>query len=76
MYSIRFDELTVDFDGHFKLHGINWALGSSEHWAITGPTVPASPHSHRLSLAKVSVKSLLTSVRKHVAIVSFEARRR
>ena len=33
----RFDELTVDFDGHFKLHGINWALGSNEHWAITGP---------------------------------------
>lgn len=74
MYSIRFDELTVDFDGHFKLHGINWALGSNEHWAITGPN-----GSGKSALASVIAgegqreRGLLTGVPKHVAIVSFEA---
>ena len=74
MSNISLKNLTVDFDEHFTLHGIDWQLTSDQHWAIIGPN-----GSGKSALAATLVgdgviqSGTIDGVPDKLAIVSFEA---
>lgn len=66
-------DLTVDFDGRFQLHNVNWAIAPGEQWLITGAN-----GSGKSALAAVLagegdvISGTLTGVPARVALVSYE----
>ena len=67
------DGLSVDFDGRFQLHDVNWAIEPEQHWLITGGN-----GSGKSALAAVlagegdHLSGRLTGLPKSVALVSYE----
>ena len=67
------DGLSVDFDGRFQLHDVNWAIEPEQHWLITGGN-----GSGKSALAAVlagegdHLSGTLTGLPKSVALVSYE----
>ena len=65
-------DLTVDFDGRFQLHNVNWAIAPGEQWLITGAN-----GSGKSALAAVLagegdvISGTLTGVPARVALVSY-----
>lgn len=71
---IAFDDVSVDFDGHFQLHDISWQLRSDEHWLVAGPNgAGKSALVAVLSGAGDISAGTLQGVPANVSIVSYEA---
>lgn len=71
--TISFEQLTVDFDGRFQLHDIDWTVGSGEHWLITGANGSGKS---ALAAALAGIGGVVSGERTfdidHVALVSYE----
>lgn len=71
---IAFDDVSVDFDGHFQLHDISWQLRSGEHWLIAGPNgAGKSALAAVLNGVGDVCAGALHGVPSRVSIVSYEA---
>ena len=71
---LRFDALTLDFDGRFRLHDLDWTVGPGEHWLITGANGSGKS---ALAAALAGIGNVVGGERsglpEHVALVSYEA---
>ena len=71
---IQLQELTVDFDGRFQLHNINWQLKAGQNWLLAGAN-----GSGKSALAAVlagvgdRVEGRVEGLPARVALVSYEA---
>ncbi|MEM7252420.1 MAG: molybdate ABC transporter ATP-binding protein ModF [Pseudomonadota bacterium] len=71
---IVLDNLTVDFDEHFRLEAINWRLEVNQHWVVTGPNgAGKSALAAVLAGEGAIIDGWVTGRPDNVAIVSFEA---
>ena len=71
---IRLDGLSVDFDGRFQLHDIDWTIEPAEHWLITGANGSGkSALAAALAGAGSVTSGSLTGLPDRVALVSYEA---
>jgi len=71
---ITFDDVSVDFDGHFQLHNISWQLRSGEHWLVAGTNgAGKSALAAVLSGAGDVKQGSVHGVPPKVSIVSYEA---
>ncbi|MEM7092532.1 MAG: molybdate ABC transporter ATP-binding protein ModF [Actinomycetota bacterium] len=65
--------LSVDFDGRFQLHDIDWEIGPGEHWLIAGANGSGKS---ALAAALAGKGSILSGTRsgvpRRVAFVSYE----
>lgn len=72
--SIRFSNASVDFDGHFMLHSINWVIHPEQHWVIVGPNGSGKSALAATLLGDgVIVAGNVSGVPKDIGVVSFEA---
>ena len=72
--SIRFDDLTVNFDDRFQLDHINWQIMPQQHWVITGANgAGKSALAAVLAGAGDIVSGKIDGVPSRVGLVSFEA---
>lgn len=73
MSAVHFDALSVDFDGRFQLHDIDWVVKPGEHWLITG-TNGAGKSALAAVLAGEGecLSGTLSGVPDRVALVSHE----
>ncbi|WP_261842313.1 molybdate ABC transporter ATP-binding protein ModF [Aliamphritea ceti] len=72
--TIRFDNLSVDFDERFQLEQINWKIEPQQHWVITG-TNGAGKSALAAVLAGVGdiLEGSAEGMPAKVGLVSFEA---
>lgn len=74
MHLIALENLTVDFDEHFRVESVNWKIDSREHWAITGPNGSGKSALAATLLGEGAViDGRIRGVPDHIAVVSFEA---
>ena len=70
---IRFESLTLDFDGRFRLRDVDWTLAPGEHWLIVGPNgAGKSALAAALAGEGELVSGRLLGLPPRVAIVSYE----
>jgi len=70
----RLCNVTVRFDQHFSLHGINWTLSPGQHWAVCGGNGSGkSALTAILTGQGEIVEGEISGVPSSVAVVSFEA---
>ena len=72
--TIRFDNLTVNFDERFQLNNISWEITPEQHWVITG-TNGAGKSALAAVLAGVGkrLSGRIDGLPERVGVVSFEA---
>ena len=71
--SIRLDDLSVDFDGRFRLDDITWEITPGQQWLITGANGSGkSALAAVLAGAGEHLSGSLSGVPERVALVSYE----
>ncbi len=71
---IAFEDVSVDFDGHFQLHRIHWQLNGGQHWLVAGPNgAGKSALAAVLSGAGDITNGAVQGLPRNVSIVSYEA---
>lgn len=74
MPAISLQDLTVQFDEHFRLEDINWRIEPGQHWAIVGPNGSGkSALTAVLYGAGDIIGGKLDNLPGHVGVASFEA---
>ena len=72
--TVRLAGLSVDFDGRFRLEGIDWTLRPDERWAIVGPNgAGKSALAAVLAGAGTPLSGTVEGLPARVALVSYEA---
>ena len=72
--SIRLSNVSVDFDGHFMLHSINWVIHPEQHWVIVGANgTGKSALAATLLGGGTLVAGNVSGVPQRIGVVSFEA---
>ena len=72
--AVRLAGLVVDFDGRFRLGGIDWTLRPGERWAIVGPNgAGKSALAAVLAGAGTPLSGTVEGLPARVALVSYEA---
>ena len=76
--AIRFESASIDFDGRFQLHDIDWVIDatprSGEHWLVAGANGSGkSALAAALAGAGSVTAGTVTGLPEHVALVSYEA---
>ena len=71
---IRLEALTVDFDGRFRLHDVDWTIGADEHWLIVGANGSGKSALAAVLAGAGDIESgRLDGLPERVALVSYEA---
>ena len=71
---VRLAGLSVDFDGRFRLEGVDWTIRPGEHWAVVGPNgAGKSALGAVLAGAGTRTAGTVEGLPANVALVSYEA---
>lgn len=71
---IEVDNLSVDFDGRFRLRDINWRVGSNEHWLVGGSNGAGKSALAAVLSGEGDITSgTITGLPPRVSVVSYEA---
>ena len=71
--AIRLAGLVVDFDGRFRLEGVDWTIGPGERWVVVGPNgAGKSALAATLAGAGTREAGAIEGLPARVALVSYE----
>ena len=71
--ALTLESLSVDFDGRFELHDIDWTVEADEHWLIVGPNGSGKSALAAVLAGEGTVTAgTLSGLPDNVALVSYE----